>query len=257
MGGSGHRARRWLRAAGVLDSPDLAPPDGHMAVEHHELASQRMQASVAWGLAVPTAPASAILLCLHGRDGSYEFAFETVAVHRFIASAGLPWAVASIDGGRASYWHRRDSGEDPQAMIFEELVPVLRDRLGPAPLLVLGWSMGGYGALLAAAEHPITVRAVAAASPALWHSFSDAAPGAFDSPADFDAHNIFRRVDQLRGVNVRIDCGEDDPFVATSRALAARLPAAESQFGEGFHDAASWRSRVPGQLAFFRNTLST
>ena len=58
-------------------------------------------------------------------------------------------------------------------------------------------------------------------------------------------------------VHVRIDCGEDDPFIATSRALAASLPAAESQFGEGFHDAASWRSRVPAQLTFFRNALST
>jgi hypothetical protein len=57
-------------------------------------------------------------------------------------------------------------------------------------------------------------------------------------------------------MSVRIDCGNDDPFIANDKALAAAI-ADESDFGEGFHDAGYWRSRVPSQLDFFRRSLRT
>jgi hypothetical protein len=43
------------------------------------------------------------------------------------------------------------------------------------------------------------VVAATAMSPALWHRYTDTAPGAFD------------------GIRVRIDCGEEDPFYAATR----------------------------------------
>ena len=250
------RARRWLHGAGLIDGPDLPPPGRDLRVDWRQLDSQHMGQSVDWGLWTPSEPVEAIVLCLHGRGANQRFAFDGVGVHRFVASADLPWAVASVDGGAASYWHPRESGADPQSMLFEELMPTLEDRLGPQPVVLIGWSMGGYGALLAAAERPDRVTAVAAASPALWHSFADSARGAFDDARDFAKHDVFARVERLRETRVRIDCGDDDPFIATSRALAAQLPNAEAEFGEGFHTAASWRVRVPRQLRFLSASLS-
>ena len=254
--GESSRGRRWLHAAGVVDGPDLEPPAVEAAVERAAFDSAQMGRQVHWGLAAPADPAEAIVLCLHGRGGTHRFAFDTIGVHRFVAADGLPWAVVAVDGGASSYWHERDDGTDAQAMVFDELLPVIRDRFGALPVVLLGWSMGGYGALLAAADRPGQVVSVAAASPALWRSFDDAAPGAFDDSADFAAHDLFARVAGLRRTPVRIDCGRDDPFAGAARALARELPAAESDFGAGFHEAGSWRSRIPQQLAFFRRALA-
>jgi enterochelin esterase-like enzyme len=209
---------------------------------------------VEWGIST-TAGAEAVVVCLHGRGASHRFAFDGIAVHRFVAAAGLPWAVVAIDGGPASYWHRRRDGSDRQAMVFDELLPLVGARIGAVPVFLLGWSMGGYGALLAATDHPDRISAVAASSPAVWRSFDEAADGAFDDPADFERNDLFDRAPRLGRSAVRIDCGRDDPFYDNVRSLAQRAGVASTRFGDGFHDSATWRSFVPEQLHFFRSAL--
>lgn len=206
-------------------------------------------------MAVPPGGAKAVIMCLHGRNGSDSFAFESIGVHDFVAAQQLPWAVVGIDGGVNSYWHSRADGTDSQAMVFEELLPVVRAKLTSVALLLLGWSMGGYGALLAAADRRKEVSAVAAASPALWRSVHQAAPGAFDGADDFDRHDVFRRVAALSEVPVWIGCGDADPFASASIALAAQLPLAATAFVPGSHDLELWRRFLPSQLAFFRRTV--
>jgi pimeloyl-ACP methyl ester carboxylesterase len=132
---------------------------------------------------------------------------------------------------------------------------VVRERVGGVPIVLLGWSMGGYGALLAASDHPGKIAAVAAAAPALWPSFAQAASGAFDDEADFRRHDLFQRVRSLSRLPVHIYCGEDDRFSDRARAFADELPGADTDFGSGFHDVSSWRSRLPSQLEFFRRSL--
>ena len=39
-------------------------------------------------------------------------------------------------------------------MLLDEFIPMVESRVGPQPAAVLGWSMGGYGALLAAETAP-------------------------------------------------------------------------------------------------------
>jgi S-formylglutathione hydrolase FrmB len=246
--GESERGRRWLHVVGVVRGPDLDAPDVHVDVQTHQLRSDAMRGRVGWSISVPDGRTTAVLLCLHGRGNTHSYAFDTIGVHRFVAAAGLPWAVASVDGGESAYWHERADGRDPQAMIFDELLPVIRRSIGEAPVGLLGWSMGGYGALLAASERDDVI-ATAAASPAVWRRFGQASPGAFDDANDFARHDLFRQADALRRRAVRIDCGSDDPFRTNAEALANAI-GAEAAFSSGFHDAGYWRSRVPAQLDF-------
>jgi pimeloyl-ACP methyl ester carboxylesterase len=251
------RGRRWLHAAGIIDGPDQRPPDIDVPVSQHRLDSRRMGRDVGWTIAAPVgADPEAVIVCLHGRGESAGFAFDAIGVHRFVAGEMLPWAVVGVDGGDSSYWHARADGTDAESMLVEELLPAVSKVAGKTPVVLLGWSMGGYGALLAASDHHDRIAAVAAGSPALWPSFAQAAPGAFDDDADFLRHDLLARVDRLGELPVRIDCGDDDPFIGMARELARKVPHAEHAFGTGFHDVGFWRSRVRSQLAFFRRVLA-
>jgi enterochelin esterase-like enzyme len=64
------------------------------------------------------------------------------------------------------------------AMLVRDFLPKLARRYGLArgPEGLVGWSMGGYGALLAAEEHPVRFAAVAATSPAIFRRTTRCAP---------------------------------------------------------------------------------
>ena len=107
--------------------------------------------------------------------------------------AGLPpFAVVAVDGG-GSYWHKRASGEDSGAMVLDELIPMLDSQgLDTSRVGFLGWSMGGYGALLLGARlGPARTAAICAVSPALWTSSGATAPGAFDGADDYAANSVW------------------------------------------------------------------
>lgn len=197
---------------------------------------------------MPAGPVDGALVCLHGYGGDHQWAFN-LGIPAVAAAVGLRVAVAGVDGGRDSYWHRRADGTDSQAMLLREFVPMVRRRVGAAPLGLMGWSMGGYGALLAAEVARGKFVAVAPASPALWLAPADTAPGAFDSSQDFYANDVYTGVARLRGLAVAVACGTGDPFYDATRALVAdmRFPH-DAWYGAGGHDAAFWRAAAPVQL---------
>ena len=90
------------------------------------------------------------------------------------AAEGPPFALAVMDAGE-SYFHPRASGEDRLAVLTADFPPVVRTALGVARLResLIGMSMGGYGALLAAERDPQRYRAVAVAGPAIFPSYED------------------------------------------------------------------------------------
>jgi S-formylglutathione hydrolase FrmB len=256
VAGATHRGRRLLHAAGVLDRDGNAAPPvaGGGRIEYRTLASSAMRAPVSYAVASP-APDAPVVYALHGRGQDETFAVEHIRLQAFLADAGVVATVVSADGGASSYWHPRRTGADPLGMLVRELVPQVESTMGNGRRAVIGWSMGGYGALLAAERFPDLFPVVVATAPALWRSASETAPGAFDGPLDFKAHDVFTATDRLDGAAVRIDCGRDDPFAGAIEAFAALVPAAELHIGRGFHDAATWRRMAPGQAAFLGRHL--
>jgi pimeloyl-ACP methyl ester carboxylesterase len=215
-----------------------------------------------------------VVVALHGLGGD-ENGVLGLDLPGYLAdavAAGVPpFALAAVAGG-TGYWHARRSGEDAGRMVTGEFLPLLSrlpgdvdgvrvpglataagDRVG-----FYGWSMGGYGALLLAEQLGAgRVRAVAVSGPALWEKAADTAPGAFDDPSDFARHDVFAGRARLRGVAVRIDCGDGDPFVDAARDFAAGLsPRPAGGFGVGGHEGRYWRRVAPGQLAFLGRALA-
>jgi S-formylglutathione hydrolase FrmB len=191
----------------------------------------------------------AIVYCLHAKGGDHRMAFDSINVPQAAARIGFDVAVAAVDGGPDSYWHRRANGTDALAMFLREFVPLVRDRVGQLPQALMGWSMGGYGALLAAERARRQFAAVSPASPALWLTPGATAPGAFDSPADFYANDVFTRIGSLAHLTVAVWCGTSDPFYLATRHLVSlmRFPH-QAHFGPGSHDPGYWRKVAVPQL---------
>jgi S-formylglutathione hydrolase FrmB len=201
---------------------------------------------------------------LHGFDSDHSYAFSTLQLQ--VAQAQLvqrkpipPIVLASIDGGNA-YWHPRSDGDNPIKMILEEFLPMLaRLHLKVDPFAVLGWSMGGYGALLLAELSP-RVKAVAAESPAIWPSYDVARSvnsTAFDSAEDWQRYNVVGHANALSHALVRVDCGLSDPFLPASEALEKVLrPPSAVYLSPGGHDGTFWAGRGPVQLQFVARAMA-
>lgn len=249
------------------DGPDTPLPtkQGGRVVDGEFRSRARGDAMVRWRATYPPGMVETarlpVAVALHGRGGDYEQPFDVLGVDRYLAEvvdAGIqPFVVVSVDGGE-TYWHRRKNGDDPPEMIRTELLPRLAERgLQTKRVGMVGWSMGGYGALLYAENHPAQVAAVAAVSPALWRRPTEAADGAFDDAADFRRNDVFARKNALRGVQVRVDCGDVDPFVEVAEELRAELrPTPSGEISEGGHNEYYWRRAMPGVLGFLGDALT-
>ena len=239
----------------LKSSPDHHVPPSGTAVHRFDFDSAAMRDNIRYAIAAP-GDARGVVICLHGRNDNYAYAFDAIHLHDVVAAAKVPLAVVGVDGGPDTYWHERNNGVDPQAMLQDELLPKLEKNFGGLPRALLGWSMGGYGALLTAERHPDEYKAVVGSSPALFTSAAATSPGAFDDRADFDRNNVFPDVGALAPLTVRVDCGTNDPFLKAVRTFAAMLPHPNlGSFTAGFHDASYWRSVAPAQIRTIATAL--
>jgi S-formylglutathione hydrolase FrmB len=249
---------------------DATPPAGGAVVESGSFASSARHCVVGWSLATPagtTAEGLPVAIVLHGRGDDHTSAFTNVKLHDFraayVSSGGTPFALASADGGTA-YWHPRKDGDDPLAMVTRVFLPILQehglrtDRVG-----VMGWSMGGYGALLLAREShrsnlgATRVVAAAAGSPALFSSYRASAAGAFDDEADFATYGALATTPDVGHTPLHVCCGADDAFTEqTKRYRAAVSPTPAGGISKGCHTAGYWRSLAARQLAFLGTHLA-
>ncbi|OBG30182.1 alpha/beta hydrolase family protein [Mycobacterium sp. 852002-51057_SCH5723018] len=218
--------------------------------------------STNWAIARPPGQTKALrpVIALHGK-GSDASTVMAGGVEQGLAqavNAGLPpFAVVAVDGG-GGYWHKRASGEDAGAMVVNELIPMLGGQgLDTSRLALLGWSMGGYGALLIGGRlGPARTAAICAVSPALWLSSGAAAPGAFDGSDDFAANSVFG-MPALASIPIRVDCGDSDPFYGATKQFIAQLPNPPAGgFSPGGHNGEFWSSQLPAELTWMAPLLT-
>ena len=243
-----YQAGRLLGACDVGGPPPTTVAPGPLRFA--SFPSQRRGRPVGYGVAWPpgSGPGDRLGVCLllHAAAGSERAPFERLRMHHHLAQAvgadGVrPFALASADG-RGSDW-RPAPGDDPVNMLLDELLPLLSGlglRTGPGQVAVLGWSMGGAGALRLAEAHPGRLAAVVAASPAV-------------APAGAEVADAGR----LTGLPVKVDCGANDPWADATRALAAALPTAEAAVTRGCHDGGFWQHLAPAQLRFVAGALGS
>lgn len=246
-----------LHHLGLAESPDRPVPASHTPVVSGSLKTAYMASPVNWSMSVPAGVLAGVVYCLHGHNTDHRFAFDHIHLPDFAAAGGAKVAIAAVDGGADSYWHRRAKGDDPLAMLLDEFIPMVETRVGVHPRAVLGWSMGGYGALLTAETAPDRFRAVCAASPALWTSPGSTPQGAFDNADDYRRNDVYARASRLASMAVRIDCGTGDPFYESVKKFVSHLhPAPQGAFRSGFHDDAYWRSVAPAQIQTIKRALA-
>ncbi len=179
---------------------------------------------------------------LHGSSGDARTPFDVYGVQYYLAEAMRggtpPFAVVAIDD-----W--ADAQGRPSPVITRDLLPFLTGLgLSTVRVGILGWSIGGRGALmLASALGAGRVAVVAAASPAL--AGSDVRPLATG----------------LQGIPASLTCGRDDAFAPATKELLDRLHAAgradvTGGIHAGCHDSAFRRRMLPGQLPFLGRHLA-
>jgi alpha-beta hydrolase superfamily lysophospholipase len=238
------------RLLGGCGSMPALPPNAY-TIASGKLDSAAMRRTVDWTVALPPdhrpGDGTPVVLCLHGRNGSDGDLTRAAGLPAWASHAGLRLAFVAPSIGGADYWHPRASGVDPLTMAVGEVLPMVERRFGVGGSRqrrgALGWSMGGFGALLAAQQHPDTFAAAVGASPAVFPTYPDARrghPDTFDSQQQWEKYGLWLRLDDLRKVAVRLDCGDADDAVAAAergrrdrRGLSRRRVLAPHRDGRG------------------------
>ena len=240
---------------------DLSTPGPSTSSTFHSAARNRQ---VGYTIAYPPGHSYGdrlpLVVMLHGFGGNHTDALAGLSPAQALALrvGGRPlppMAMVTVDGG-GGYWTPHP-GDDPMAMVVDELVPLCQGLgLGrpPQTIGVMGISMGGFGALAFGEQHPALFRAVAAISPAVWTSYAQARAansGAYASAAAFARYDAVTHAGALAGTPVRVAAGYDDPFAPGVRALARALPrGAVVDLSKGCHDGTFFLSQEPASLAF-------
>lgn len=255
-----------LEPAGSRASPPLVPPtpaDPAAAASAWPTRTAGSFVSAArggvetnWIIARPpgqTAPLRTVI-ALHGMDSNAAEVMDLgveESLAQLVGTGHQPIAVVSVDGGD-TFWHPRASGQDSGAMVLNELLPMLPTMgLDTTRVGFMGWSMGGYGALMLGSRLGAARTAgICAVSPALYMTYWGAPPQAFDGIEDWRTNSVSNQP-ALASIPLRVDCGTFDRFYpATHRFVSQLATPPAGGFSLGGHDPGYWREQLPAQLAW-------
>lgn len=258
---------RFVRLRGGCgDTPRV--PHSSYRVTTGTFDSHAMRARLPWAVAMPQRDGKVVrdvpvVLCLTGLGDGVDAVMSGIGFPGVATAAGVDVAFAAPGGGGNLYWHPRKDGRDPLAWAADEFLEMVEPRFvvgGAGRRGALGWSMGGYGALLAAQQRQGRFNAVAALSPAVYESYASARSGhsyTFDNETQWQRYGFWSEIDAtLSFPHVRVDCGDADPFAPTARELLKRIPGAVGGISSGCHDKAFWRRKAPAALRFLAARLS-
>ncbi len=262
--------RRYERLTGACGDAGTPPPSSRARVLRGTLRTEHLPGGrTDYRIALPPGfrdgEEPGLLLFLHGRGGSAADATQALRLQDVAAATRAPdagdgLAVAAVTGGDG-YWHPRADGRDPLAMVLDEFLPLCAERLGEAGgRVVMGVSMGGYGAALAAMTRPMAFRGLVVSSGAVWTGRAEqlaGVPDAFDDAADYARHDVVAgaRRGAFGALPVRVDCGTADAFEAGNRAFAGAVRAREQRFDAGCHERRTWERYAPAQVLFARRAV--
>lgn len=256
----------------VLSLTLLSGPDTHGAsVDTTTVESEAVPGSHPVSVVTPDGAGEGsgrpLLLFLHGRSGDSETYVDNEPFFEALERQGERAPIVAFpDGGDSSYWHDRADGAWAKYLI-EEVVPQVADEFGAdrRKVAVGGISMGGFGALNLAAQHPGLFCAAGGHSPALFLSGGESAAGAFDDADDFDRNDVISTAREdagaFAGTPVWLDAGKRDPFVpgvaAMKDALAGNGSDLTVESGwRGGHDEEYWNAHWADYLDFYATALA-
>lgn len=211
-----------------------------------------------------------VLYLLHGLWGGHRDWIDRSDLLAFTAE--LPLIVVLPDVGDSWY---TDAVARPGDR-FADYVPVdvvdhvdrhFRTLPFPAARYVAGLSMGGYGALRGAAEHPGRFSLAASFSGAFhtatdttWESVAEAfGPPGSEARRAGDLAGLLERADAERLPYLYLDCGTSDRLLGVNRAVAGVLSrrgvAYEYHEVAGGHSWEYWNRRLPVVLDLVRERI--
>jgi pimeloyl-ACP methyl ester carboxylesterase len=234
----------------VLGTPPVFIPDapeGRITLEtvHSKARGQDVSLFIAVPAGYGDGKGLPVCLILHGASArppdyrGFGFGrFLTAAVRR----GSPPFVLAGADGGLLWWEPGREAGDDPRAMVTDEMPVWLAQRgFDVSKPVAWGWSMGGYGVLGLAEHKPGWLRAVAALSPAV-------------EPGDA----VFSSSAALSGQPLGVWCGTSDPLYDNIRQFVRALPQRPEivQYGPGAHTRQFWDSVTLPAFAFLGSHLA-
>lgn len=172
--------------------------------------------------------------------------YQPFGLARFLTAsveAGTPPFVLAGASGGVLRWEPQATGDDPRAMVLEEMPQWLDERgFDSSRRALWGWSMGGYGVLRMAQVDPEWARAVAAFAPAV-------------SPGD----DVFTNADALADQPLGLWCGTDDSFYPAVQELVEVLPTEPEIvfYGPGGHTRIFWNDQTLDAFAFLSRHLDS
>jgi enterochelin esterase-like enzyme len=205
---------------------------------------------------------------LHGGGGHYS---EWVAYGLPEKAEDLTWdgqiqpLIIVMPQGDQSFWSNHSVGDDERwgDYVAFDLVSYIdatyRTLPTAASRAIGGLSMGGFGALQLAFNHPDIFGTVGGHSPALldYNGLS----GLFTPEAfrEIDPIELAAKLDPAKAPHIWVDAGADDQFADRTIVLAIRLDSRginhQVRILPGSHDAAYWTMSTGEYLHFYSQSL--
>jgi S-formylglutathione hydrolase FrmB len=229
-----------------------------------------------------------ILYFFHGLGDNEQFFVHSGAWNlvedMWEKGAVQDFLIATPDGDASFYINSKDGQDRYEDFLLGEFFPFVEKRYRAAPgrghRAIAGISMGGYGALYLAFQHPQLFVSVSAHSAALIEklpAFLGPAPDSprsrvlgavFGSPPDpafWDSHSplTLARTANLNGLKIYFDCGDQDDYgfetgaAALDKVLRLRHIEHEFHIYPGRHDAIYFGEHLPSSLLFASHAFSS